>query len=113
MDSISAAESGAAASHKVDQEESMQALFTSSQAQIAAHFTSFGSVLNKIVADQEELKKQVQDLTSAKATHVEQDPFASSPFTRSGRATGGASSSASRGTQSRRRPRQQVHSITD
>jgi len=98
MDPMSATESGAATNRKADQEESMQALFTSSQAQIAAHFTSFGSVLNKIMADQEELKKQVQDLTSAKATHVQQDPFASSPFTRTGRASGVASSSASRGT---------------
>ena len=89
---MSAADSGATISsgQKVDQEQSIHAMLALSQAQMAQHFTTFGSVLNKvkddvvqIKADQEQLKQQVHDLTSSKEADSHEDPFRSTPATAS------------------------------
>ena len=106
---MSAADSGAttASGQKVDQEQSIHAMLALSQAQMAQHFTTFGSVLNKvkddvvqIKADQEQLKQQVYDLTSSKEADSHEDPFRSTPATASRttsmRAAGGGSSGTGR-----------------
>ncbi len=102
---MSAADSGAttASGQKVDQEQSIHAMLALSQAQMAQHFTTFGSVLNKvkddvvqIKADQEQLKQQVYDLTSSKEADSHEDPFRSTPATTSRTMRAGGSSGTGR-----------------